>query len=107
MRLLFFGLASALEGFAKTENADDTAGPIPFFAAASLGFLISRLDLCFRSVDRILNHARTDVTWKHYMFAGMDGMVRQALQSWADHVEGLVLVRVAEGKVVPFQRTTA
>ena len=42
---LFFGLASVLEGFAKTEDADDTAGPVPFFAAAFLGFLISRLDL--------------------------------------------------------------
>jgi hypothetical protein len=33
----------------------------------------------------------------------MNDMVRQALQSWADHVEGLVLGRAADGKVVPFR----
>jgi hypothetical protein len=36
----------------------------------------------------------------------MDGMVRQALQSWGDHVEGLVVGRVTDRKVVPFQKAT-
>ena len=56
-------------------------------------------------IELILNHTKTDVTGRHYMFAKMSDAVRQALQSWADHVDGLVLGRVADGKVVPFQRT--
>ena len=47
-----------------------------------------------------------DVTRRRYNFAGMDGMVRQALQRWANHVDALVLGQVAEEKVVPFQRAT-
>ena len=37
-------------------------------------------------IDRILNHQPRDVTRRHYNFAQMDGLVRQALQSWANHV---------------------
>lgn len=37
-------------------------------------------------IDRVLNHAARDVTRRHYNFAGMDGLVRSAMQSWADHV---------------------
>jgi integrase len=38
-------------------------------------------------IDKILNHTPRDVTRLHYNFAGLDGLVRAALQSWADHVE--------------------
>ena len=37
-------------------------------------------------IDRILNHRPRDVTRRHYNFAGMDQLVLEALQSWADHV---------------------
>ncbi len=40
-------------------------------------------------IDRILNHQPRDVTRRHYNFAQMEGLVRQALQSWADHVYSL------------------
>lgn len=40
-------------------------------------------------IDKILNHTPRDVTRLHYNFAGMDGLVRDALQSWADHVEAI------------------
>jgi integrase len=37
-------------------------------------------------IDRILNHVPRDVTRRHYNFAGMDSLVREAMQRWADHV---------------------
>ena len=40
----FFGLVPLVEGFAKTEDTEDAAGPVLFFAAAFLGFLNSRFD---------------------------------------------------------------
>ena len=40
-------------------------------------------------IDRVLNHQPRDVTRRHYNFAQMDGLVRHALQSWADHVYSL------------------
>jgi integrase len=41
-------------------------------------------------IDRILNHRPRDVTRLHYNFAGMDGLLRSALQMWADHVSRIV-----------------
>jgi len=43
-------------------------------------------------IDLVLNHApqAQDVTRRHYNFATLELLVRQALQSWADHVEALV-----------------
>lgn len=41
-------------------------------------------------IDRILNHQPRDVTRRHYNFAGMDHLVLEALQSWADHVTAIV-----------------
>ena len=40
-------------------------------------------------IDKILNHTPRDVTRLHYNFAGMDALVREALQQWADHVEAI------------------
>lgn len=37
-------------------------------------------------IDQILSHKPRDVTRRHYNFAGMDELVRQALQAWASHV---------------------
>ena len=37
-------------------------------------------------IDRILNHVPRDVTRRHYNFAGMDSLIREAMQQWADHV---------------------
>ena len=33
----FFGLVPLVEGFAKTEDTEDAAGPVLFFAAAFFG----------------------------------------------------------------------
>jgi integrase len=41
-------------------------------------------------IDRILNHAPLDVTRRHYNHSTLDPLVRQAMQAWADHIEGLV-----------------
>jgi integrase len=40
--------------------------------------------------DRILNHAATDVTRKHYNHSTLDPLVRQALMAWAAHVQAVV-----------------
>ncbi len=41
-------------------------------------------------IDRILSHQPRDVTRRHYNFAGMDHLVLEALQSWANHVTAIV-----------------
>ena len=44
-------------------------------------------------IERILSHKPRDVTRRHYNFAGMDELVRDALQAWADHIWSLVLAK--------------
>ncbi len=44
-------------------------------------------------IERILSHKPRDVTRRHYNFAGMDELVRDALQAWADHIGSLVLAK--------------
>lgn len=41
-------------------------------------------------IERILNHAPQGVTRKHYDHSRLEPMVREALQTWADHVEAVV-----------------
>lgn len=41
-------------------------------------------------IDRILSHRPRDVTGRHYNFAGMAPLLREALQAWDDHVAGIV-----------------
>jgi hypothetical protein len=50
-------------------------------------------DVC----DLILHHARKGVTASHYDFSTLEGPVRQALQSWADHVEAVARGSGASG----------
>jgi integrase len=41
-------------------------------------------------IERILNHQPQGVTRKHYNHSRLEPMVREALQTWADHVDAVV-----------------
>ena len=56
-------------------------------------------------IDRILNHRPRDITRLHYNFAGMDGLLRSALQMWADHVFQIVADRGPVRAILETPRT--
>lgn len=52
-------------------------------------------------VDRVLHHGSTKVTDTHYNFASFEKWLREAWQSWSDHVE-----RIASGASEPWSNVT-
>ena len=58
--------------------------------------------------DLVLNHKDQSVTEEHYSAtARMERQVRQALQSWADHVWSVIGLAASESNVVPMPTRAA
>jgi hypothetical protein len=57
-------------------------------------------------IDLVLHHLpkAQDVTRRHYNFARLGPMVRQACQAWGDYVWELTGQGVGEGNVLPLKR---
>ena len=55
-------------------------------------------------LDRILHHARKGVTGTHYNFSVLEGAVRAALQTWANHVSQITGQGGVAGNVVALKR---